>query len=339
VSAITDREMMRAVVWTAYGPPEVLEIQEVPRPVPKDDEVLIRVHATSVFAGDAEMRRMGVAVIFRLFLRLVMGLTRPKRVTVLGQELAGEVVEVGKDVTRYKEGDQVFAATGFGMGGYAEYKCLSQDAMIANKPSNMTFEEAATIPVGGYNALHFIRLAHIKEGERVLINGAGGSIGTVAIQLAKVRGAHVTAVDSARKLQLFTSLGADKVIDYAKEDFTATGDTYDVIFDVVGKAPFLRSLKALNRDGRLLLANNGIIVPKFQGLWAAITGGKRVISKLASEKREDLDHLRRLIEEGKIRPAVDQTCPLERIVEAHAYVDQGLKRGTLAITLDIGGGG
>jgi NADPH:quinone reductase-like Zn-dependent oxidoreductase len=331
--------MMRAVVWTAYGPPEVLEVREVPRPVPGDDEVLIRVHATSVFAGDAEMRRMGITLIFRLFLRLVMGLTRPKRITILGQELAGEVVEVGRDVTRYRVGDQVFAATGFGMGGYAEYKCLSQDAMIAERPSNMSYEEAATIPVGGYNALHFIRLADIREGERVLINGAGGSIGTVAIQLAKARGAHVTAVDSARKLELFTSLGADRVIDYAEEDFTATGDTYDVIFDVVGKAPFRRSLKVLNRDGRLLLANNGIITPKFRGLWAAMTGSKRVISKLASEKREDLDHLRKLIEEGKIRPAVDRTCPFERIVEAHAYVDRGLKRGTLAVTFDGGGSG
>jgi NADPH:quinone reductase-like Zn-dependent oxidoreductase len=337
VRTIADREMMRAVVWTAYGPPEVLEVREVPRPVPKDDEVLIRVHATSVFAGDAELRRMGVALIFRFFLRLVMGLTRPKRLTILGQELAGEVVQVGRDVTRFDVGDQVFASTGFTMGGYAEYRCLREDANVARKPSNMTFEEAATIPVGGYNALHFIRLADIKEGERVLINGAGGSIGTVAIQLAKAQGAHVTAVDSVRKLELFTSLGADRVIDYSKQDFTTTGDTYDVIFDVVGKAPFRRSLGMLSPGGRYLMANNGVIVPKFQGLWVAMTGNKRVISKLANERREDLDHLRDLIEEGKVRAAVDRTCPMDRIVEAHRYVDRGLKRGTLAITVYGGG--
>lgn len=332
-------ETMRAVVWTAYGPPEVLEVQEVPRPVPGDDEVLILVRGASVFAGDAEMRRLGLPVTFRLFMRLYLGLRRPKRVTVLGQELAGEVVKVGKDVTRFQVGDEVFAATGFNLGGYAEFQCLRQDAMVTKKPSNMTYEEAATIPVGGYNALHFIRMADIREGERVLVNGAGGSIGTVAIQLAKAQGAHVTAVDSARKLELFRSLGADRVIDYAEEDFTRTGDRYDVVFDVVGKASFLRSLKVLNDGGRMVMANNGVIVPKFQGLWARMTGSKRVISKLASERHEDLEHLRELIEAGKLRAAVDRTCPLDRIVEAHRYVDRGLKRGTLAITISDGGNG
>lgn len=333
VSVIAERETMRAVVWTAYGPPEVLEVREVPRPVPKDDEVLVRVLGASVFTGDAEMRRSDFSFLIRLFLRLYIGVVRPKRVTVLGQEMAGEVVQAGRDVTRFRVGDQVFAATGMGMGGNAEYKCMREGAMIARKPSNMTFEEAATIPVGGYNALHFVRLADIGEGERVLVNGAGGSIGTVAIQLAKARGAHVTAVDTARKLDLFRSLGADRVIDYAEEDFTRTGDRYDVVFDVVGRASFLRSLKVLNDGGRMVMANNGVIVPKFQGLWARITGSKRVISKLAAERREDLDQLRELIEAGKIRAAVDRTCPLERIVEAHRYVDRGLKRGTLAISV------
>jgi NADPH:quinone reductase-like Zn-dependent oxidoreductase len=330
---ITGRETMRAVVWTAYGPPEVLEIREVPRPVPEADEVLVRVRATSVFAGDAEMRRLAVSFPFKILLRSIFGLVRPKRLTILGQELAGEVVQVGRDVTRFAVGDQVFASTGFGLGGYAEYRCLSQDANVARKPSNMTFEQAATIPVGGYNALHFTDLAEIGEGDRVLVNGAGGSIGTVAIQLAKARGAHVTAVDSARKLDLFRSLGADRVIDYVQEDFTATGDTYDVIFDVVGKSPFLRSLRVLRPGGRYVMANNGIIAPKLKGIWARMAGGKRVISRLASERREDLERLRELIEEGKVRAAVDRTCPLDRIVEAHTYVDRGLKRGTLAISV------
>ncbi len=324
---------MRAVVWTAYGPPGVLELREVPRPVPGDDEVLIRVHATSVFAGDCELRRFALPILFWLPLRFYLGLTRPRRVKVLGQELAGEVAAVGKGVSRYKPGDQVFAATGFRLGGYAEYACLPEDAMMLAKPSNMTMEEAATMPVGGYNALHFMNLADIKRGERVLINGAGGSIGTVAIQLAKSYGAEVTAVDSARKLDMLRSIGADRVIDYAKEDFTRAGEGYDVIFDVVGKAPFLRSLRALNKGGRLLLGNNGLVVPKLQGLWAVMTGSKRVISKLAREDPKIMVHLRELIEAGKLRAVIDRRCSLERVAEAHAYVDAGKKRGTLAVTV------
>jgi NADPH:quinone reductase-like Zn-dependent oxidoreductase len=210
--------------------------------------------------------------------------------------------------------------------------------MMARKPANMSFEEATTVPVGGYNALHFVRLADIKEGERVLMNGAGGSIGTIAIQLAKLRGAHVTATDSARKLEMLTSLGADRAIDYAEVDFTATGDTYDVVFDVVGKSPFWRSLKALNPKGRYVMCNNGILTPKFKGLLTAMTGSKRVISKLATDRREDLVHLRELIEAGKLRTYIDRTYPMEDIVEAHRYVDQALKRGNVVISMDRGEG-
>jgi len=322
---------MRAVVWTAYGPPEVLEVREVPRPVPRDGEVLVRVHAATVFTGDAELRRFQIPSLFWLLMRLSIGLARPTRVTVLGQEMAGEVAEVGSGVTRYEVGDEVFGATGAHFGGNAEYVCLPEDSMMARKPSNMTYGEAATVPVGGYNALHFVRLADIKEGERVLINGAGGSIGTIAIQLAKLRGAHVTATDSARKLEMLTSLGADRVIDYTEEDFTRTGDTYDVVFDVVGKSPFWRSLKVLDRKGRYVMCNNGLVGPKLKGLWVAMTSGKRVVSKLAGEKREDLEHLRELIEAGKLRTYIDRTYPMDGIVEAHRYVDQGLKRGNVVI--------
>ncbi len=333
VSAIAQRETMRAVVWTAYGSPEVLVVREVPRPSPGDGEVLVRVHAASVFAGDCELRRLDLPLLLWLPLRFYFGWTRPKRVTVLGQELAGEVTAVGRAVSRYKPGDQVFAATGFRLGGYAEYACLPEDAMMARKPANLTMEEAATLPVGGYNALHFMTLAHIQRGERVLINGAGGSIGTVAIQLAKAYGAEVTAVDAAHKLDLLRSIGADEVIDFAREDFTRRSETYDVIFDVVGKAPFLRSLRVLNRGGRLLLGNNGLVVPKLQGAYAAMTGSKKVISRLAGGDREDIVRLRELVEAGKVRAVIDKRYPLERVAEAHRYVEAGLKKGTAAVTV------
>lgn len=336
MSSIADRETMRAVVWTAYGPPEALEVREVPRPVPRDDEVLVRVHAANLFAGDAEFRRLDLPVAVRLPLRLFIGVARPKRIKVLGQELAGVVGAVGGEVSRYQVGDQVFAATGFSFGANAEYACLPEDAMMARKPANMSFEEAATVPVGGYNALHFVRLGDIGEGERVLVNGAGGSIGTIAIQLAKLRGAHVTATDSARKLEMLSSLGADRVIDYEEEDFTRTGDAYDVVFDVVGKSPFWRSLKVLRPKGRYVMCNNGIVMPKFKGLWTAMTSGKRVVSRLAVDRREDLVHLRELIEEGKLRTYIDRTYPMEEIVEAHRYVDQALKRGNVVITVPHG---
>ncbi len=324
---------MKAVVWTRYGPPDVLQLQEVAKPVPKDNEVLVKVHAASVFAGDCELRGLKIPILFRLFLRMYIGLTRPKRVTVLGQELAGEIEAVGKDVERFKEGDQIFAATGFRFGAYAEYQCLPEDGMVATKPTNMTYEEATVVPVGGSNALHFLRLANIQSGQRVLINGAGGGIGTMAIQLARSWGAEVIAVDSTEKLDMLRSIGADSVIDHTKEDFTKNGETYDVIFDVVGKGPFFRSIRSLNKHGTLLLANNGLVVPKFQGLWTSMTSSKRVISKMAGEKKEDLVFLKELIEAGKISAVIDRRYPLEQTAEAHRYVDTGRKKGNVVITV------
>jgi len=324
---------MKAIVWTRYGPPEVLKLEEVAKPVPRDNEVLIKVHAASVFAGDCELRGLKIPILFRIFLRMYIGLTRPKRVTVLGQELAGEIEEVGKDVTLFKKGDQVFAATGFRFGAYAEYQCLPQDGMMATKPTNMTYEEATVVPVGGSNALHFLNLGDVKSGQKVLINGAGGGIGTMAIQIARARGAEVTAVDCTQKLDMLRSIGADKVIDFTKEDFTKSGETYDVIFDVVGKSPVSRSIRSLNKHGTLLLANHGLVVPKFQGLWTSITSGKKVINTMAGEKKEDLVYLRQLIESGKIRAVIDRRYPLERTAEAHEYVDTGQKKGNVVITV------
>jgi len=262
---------MKAILWTAYGPPQVLQLGEVDKPSPKANEVLVRVRATTAFAGDCEMRNLKIPVQYRIPMRLYVGFRRPKRITILGQELAGEVESVGREVSRFQPGDQVFGTTGFRLGAYAEYACLPANAdegTLAIKPANMTFEEAAAVPVGGLEALYFIRQGHLRSGQQVLINGAGGSIGTFAVQLAKNEGAEVTAVDSTGKLDMLRSIGADHVIDYTREDFTKRGRTYDVIFDVVGKSSFSGSLKSLKEGGIYLLGNAGLI-QIMRGRWAS----------------------------------------------------------------------
>jgi NADPH:quinone reductase-like Zn-dependent oxidoreductase len=328
---------MKAIVWTKYGPPDVLELREVEKPAPKEDEVLIRIYATTVTAGDCELRSMKLPIFISLPMRMWWGLRKPKGTSILGTELAGEIEAVGKDVKRFKEGDQVFGSAGMGFGANAEYICLPEepDEMeggVAIKPANMTYEEAATVPFGGRDALHFLRKGNIQSGQKVLINGAGGSIGTYAVQLAKYYGAEVTAVDSTGKLDMLRSIGADQVIDYTQEDFTKNGEIYDVIFDVVGTISFSRSERSIKQNGTYLLANPGKQI--VQGLWTRMTSSKKVIMQTSSPKTEDLVFLRELIEAGKIKSVIDRTYPLERIAEAHRYVEKGGKKGNLVITVE-----
>jgi len=326
---------MKAIVWTRYGPPEGLELREVEKPTPKGDEVLIKVHATTVTAGDCEARRLDFPFGLGPAIRLYAGLIRPVRLTILGQELAGEIEAVGKDVTLFKEGDEVFASTGFGFGAYAEYICLPERpdmGVLAPKPVNMTYEEAAAVPVGGLEALHFLRQGDLRRGSKVLINGAGGSIGTIGVQLAKHYGAEVTAVDSSGKLDMLRSIGADHVIDYTLEDFTKRDEVYDVIFDVVGKAPFAGSMRSLGKNGVYLLANPSLsrIV---RGRWTSMTSGKRFVGGGASPKATDLLFLKDLIESGKLRVVIDRRYPLEQMADAHRYVEGGGKKGNVVITV------
>jgi len=325
---------MRAIVWTRYGPPEGLQLQEVDKPVPKADEVLVKIHATTVAAGDCELRALKLSMGLRVVVRLLMGLTKPRH-QILGQELAGEVETTGQDVVQFRRGDQVFGTTGFGFGAYAEYVCLAENSpggALAIKPVNMTYEEAAAIPTGGLEALHFLRKAGSLTGRRVLINGAGGGIGTLAVQLAKHFGAEVTGVDRTEKLDLLASIGADQAIDFTQEDFTRSGRTYDVIFDTVGTSRFSDSLRTLNEGGFYLLANPRLS-SRVRGRWTSWKGRKRVIYGAGRPSGEDLGFLRELIEKGRLRSVIDRRYPLERIPEGHRYVDTGLVRGKVVVTV------
>ena len=325
---------MKAIVWTEYGPPDVLQLKEVEKPTPKDNEVLIRIYATTVTAGDCEQRSLKLHIWYRLLLRAYIGLKRPERITILGMELAGEIESVGKDVRRFGEGDQVFAATGFvGMGACAEYICLPEEpeaGALAIKPANMTYEEAAAVPVGALEALCFLRQGNIQSGQKVLINGAGGTIGPFAVQLAKHFGAEVTGVDSTGKLDMLRSIGADQVIDYTQKEFTKSGETYDFVLDVVGKSSFSGSIRSLEQNGRYLIANPGLS-QMVRARWTSMTSSKKVMRGNASYKTEDLIYLRELIEAGKIRSVIDRRYPLEQTADAHRYVETGQKAGNVVV--------
>ncbi|NJN83460.1 MAG: NAD(P)-dependent alcohol dehydrogenase [Caldilineaceae bacterium] len=324
---------MRAIVWTAYGPPEVLRLQEVEKPAPKKNEILVKVHATTVTTGDCEMRNLQFPYWIRIPIRLYIGLRKPTRITIPGMYLAGEVEAVGNEVTRFNVGDPIFGMAGMGLGAYAEYISLPEAGVAAIKPANMTYAEAAPMALGGLEALHFLRMADVQPGERLLINGAGGSIGTFGIQLAKHFGAEVTAVDSTPKLEMLRSVGADHVIDYTQEDFTENGQTYDILFDVIGKSPFSRSLKSLSQHGRYLIANPSGLIQFVRGRWASRSGGKKVMFEMTSPKAEDLNTLKVLIETGKIKTVIDRCFTLEEIPEAHRYVESGQKIGNVIISV------
>ncbi|MGD0818103.1 MAG: NAD(P)-dependent alcohol dehydrogenase [Methanomassiliicoccales archaeon] len=326
---------MKAIVCTRFGPPEVLRISELEKPVPRDNEIRIRVHATTVTTGDCRMRSFTVPPMFWIAGHLALGFTKPRK-PILGSEFAGEIDAVGEDTKRFKVGDQVFGSTMHGFGAYAEYLCVPEDGLVALRPANRTYEEAAGIPFGGLTALLFLRKGNIRSGQRVLINGASGAVGTYAVQLAKYFGAEVTGVCGTANLELVKSLGADAVIDYKKEDFTRNGQTYDIILDAVGKTKFSRVKNSLKENGyylHLVMVAEG---PKRR--WYAATTGKHVIGGQASkgitqkEQKEALIFLKELVETEKIRPVMDRTYPFERIAEAHSYVDKGHKKGIVAVS-------
>jgi NADPH:quinone reductase-like Zn-dependent oxidoreductase len=322
--------LVKAVVCGRYGPPDVLQLREVEKPTPKNDEVLVRVHAASVSMGDCELRGLNVPFEWKLLLRIGFGIRAPRK-KILGQELAGEIESTGRDVTRFKKGDQVFALTGLHLGAYAEYDCLKESAILATKPASMSYEEAAVVPAGGLHAINFLRRANIQPGQEVLIRGAGGSIGTVAVQLAKSYGATVTGVDRTSKLDMIRSIGADHVVDYTTEDFTKNGKTYDVIFDTVGRSSFSALMNSLKTGGYLLLGN-----PSFLQLFRGIRNSgsaKKVMRWTGAYPLEDLVALRELVETGKLRSVIDRRYPLEQVAEAHRYVDTGQKKGNVVITV------
>jgi NADPH:quinone reductase-like Zn-dependent oxidoreductase len=334
---------MKAIIWTKYGSPDGLELREVATPTPADDQVRVRVHATTAATPDTEFRRLKLPFLFALPLRLYIGLIKPSRITILGTEFAGEIESVGKEVRRFKPGDAVFGYTGLAMGAYAEFMCLSENpstmgGVFGPKPGNLRFEQAAATPFGGLEALHALKQVNIRQGQTVLINGAGGSIGTAAVQLALHYGARVTAIDRASKLDMLRELGAEQVIDYASKDMMRTafaperGERYDVILDTVGKLPYASGLNALKQNGYYLNANPGVL-KTFFSRGSEQPGGKHVIYWRAGYTTQNILALRDLLEAGALKPVIDRTYPLEQIADAHRYVDSDEKKGNVVITV------
>lgn len=332
---------MNAIVYTKYGSPDVLQLQDVERPTLKDNEILIRVHATSVTFGDLMARnfkaitprRFNMPWLFWLAAKMSLGFGEP-RTPILGSELSGEIEAVGKAVRRFKKGDKVFGFPGQSFGAYAEYVRMPEDGVLAIKPANMTHEEAAVVPYGAIMALNLLRRANVRSGQKILINGASGGIGSAAVQIAKYLGAEVTGVCGSPRVEFVRLLGADKVIDYTKADFTEDGETYDLILDILGKSSYSRCQGSLKPDGILLFASFKM-KQVLQMLWTSRMGGKRVICALAPGSAEDLMSVKELIEAGKIRAIIDRSFPLEAAAEAHRYVEQGCKRGHVAITVGV----
>lgn len=302
---------MKAIVCTGYGSPDVLQLNESAQPKPKDNEVRIKIHASTVTSADCRVRNFECPILFWVPMRIALGFRKPRK-PILGVELSGEIDEIGKNVKRFKKGDQIYALTGMRFGAYAQYTCLPENGVLGIKPANVTYEEAAAVPFGGTTALHFFRKGKIQEGQKVLIYGASGAVGTAAIQLAKYYGAVVTGVCSTSNLEWVKSLGADQVIDYTKEDFTSRNERYDLIFDAVGKITKAHSKRALTPNGKYVTVNQG----------------------MAKELHEDLVLLQRIIEDGKFKPVIDRRYPLDRIPEAHRYVEKGHKKGNVVIVVE-----
>ena len=321
---------MKAIVYTKYGPPEVLQLKEVPKPTPKDNEVLIKIYATTVNRTDCGFRKPE----YPLIVRPINGLFRPKR-TILGSELAGEIEAIGKNVKAFKQGDQVFGLSTSNFGTHAEYICIPEEASITIKPANMSYDEAAAVCDGAYLAMSIIRKIDFKNVKKILINGASGSIGSAGVQLAKYYGTRITAVCNTKNIELVKSLGADEVIDYTKEDFTENGQIYDVVFDAVGKSSFFRCKKLLKPGGIYFSTDLGFLSQNiFLALVTPIIGGKTVMFPIPKGSKEDIVFLKELIEAGKYKAVIDRRYPLEQIIEATRYVETGQKTGNVVITLE-----
>lgn len=318
---------MKAIIYEKYGGPEVLQLKEVKTPTPKDNEVLVRVYATSVNSGEIRLRKADPFAV-----RFMFGFLRPKQ-PILGVVLAGEIEQAGKNVTQFKEGDQVYGTTGMLFGAYAEYVCLPANAALALKPVNLTYKEAAAIPFGATTAMHFLRKANIKRGQKLLIYGASGAVGTAAVQLAKYFGASVTAVCSTANMIMVKSLGADYVIDYSKQDFSKNQNKYDIIFDAVGKSNFSGCVQSLKKNGKYLRVVHMSVSAIVCGLWVNMTSRKKVIGGGITETSDDLLFLNHLIEGGDLKPVIDRTYPFHQMAEAHQYVEMGHKKGNVIITV------
>ena len=330
---------MKAAIWTKYGSPETLQVEEIDKPVPKDNEVLIKIKSATVTAGDCELRDLTLPYLYRLPMRLFIGIIKPIRIPVLGMELAGVVESAGSSVKRFKPGDAVLAATGIKMGGNAEYICLPEVESDMNGPivlklENISFNEAAPLPNGGLEALHFIRKAKItKETKKILIIGAGGSIGTYAVQLAKLMGGQVTSVDKKDKGEILFSLGSEKFIDYLSEDYSKSETTYDVILDIAGNNSLGKGIKVLKKNGLYLIANPTL--PKLlQRLWHSVFSNTKFFIGAGSQKTEDLQYLTDLLGSGKIKSIIDKVYTLDQISESHRYVEKGIKTGHVVISVD-----